>query len=253
LQDDGPARAAGLVGTAIYPILLLKISGLSATINKIAQGAPACFNGQFERDLDCLHQFFTSNCPELTGSGHGSNASAKKRFISVNVSHPYNDPAIHQHFLDARASPPGSLVQQWSGKCLCERLGSKLRQQWMFHDVRMSPEYRTEASRITQAQNNAIIQKQIGMVMLFGETVRTRRQQSETAGHTEMQDQRSLAAIQQDIFSAPHDPANFRAPHRLVQIGWNWPSQMGISYLRSGYATTFQMGYDPPPDDFDFR
>jgi hypothetical protein len=233
--------------------LLLKISGFSATINKIAQGAPPCFNGQFERDLYCLHQFFASNCPELTGSGHGSNASAKKRFISVNVSNPYNDPAVHQHFLDARPPSPGSLVQQWSAECLCEWLGPKLRQQCMIHDVRIRPEYRTEASRITQAQNNAIIQNQIGMVMLFGRTVRTRGQQSETAGHTEMQDQRSLAAIQQDIFSATRDPANFRAPQRLVQIRRNWPSQIGVSYLRSGYATTFQVGYDPPPDDFDFR
>jgi hypothetical protein len=68
-----------------------------------------------------------------------------------------------------------------------------------------------------------------------------------------MQDQRSLAAIQQDIFSAPRYPANFRAPQRSIQIRRNWPSQMWISYLRAGYATTFQMGYDPPPDDFDFR
>jgi hypothetical protein len=68
-----------------------------------------------------------------------------------------------------------------------------------------------------------------------------------------MQDQRPLAAIQQDIFSAPGYLVNFRTPECLVQIRRDRPTQIGISYLRPGYATAFQMGYDPPPGDFDFR
>ena len=169
--------------------ILNKMNGpIAATIDKIAQATAAGFNRQLECDLYRLHQFFASACPESTGGSHGRNAGAKKRFTSVNVSYPYDNAAVHQYFLDARAPPPRPPIQQWSGECFREWFGSELRQQRMLHDIGLSPEHRAKTSRITQAQNHTIIQNQIDMVMLSRRGYRRGRQQPQASGHSEMQD-----------------------------------------------------------------
>jgi hypothetical protein len=68
-----------------------------------------------------------------------------------------------------------------------------------------------------------------------------------------MQNQRSFAAIEQDIFSASRHLANFRSPQDLVQIRCHRPAQLGISYPRRSNPPTFKVGYDPAANDFDFR
>lgn len=210
-----PAR---LPGPAINPILLLEISGIAVAANEIAQAAAACFYRAPEGFLDCLRQSRASSRSNPAGSVGGINTGKKERFVCVNVSDADDNAAVHQYLFNAGATVSGFAIKQLAVERFGKGFGSQVRQQGVIGGISRSPQHSPKATGIPKTENHAVIQEQIDMIVLLWSDISCKGQQSQAAGHAEMQDQRASTAVEQEVFSATRYRSDFQAAKRSLKF-----------------------------------
>jgi len=120
----------------------------------------------------------------------------------------------------------------------------------MAQRIDLSPQESAKAAWIAIAQNASVLENQIDMfVLLHGLRL---GQHSQAAGHAQMHDQRAVCEVEQQIFGAARESAQFVALQPFGQIGRNRPAQIGCAHddLRDGGVG--QMGGDAAAGGFDF-
>jgi len=134
LRDMRSALPAGLARPPIYPVLLLEIARLAVAIDEITQAASPGLDCKIERFLYCFREFPVPVQTDLAGRGKRIDMRVEQSLASVNIAHSRDDPAIHQHLLDAGAAASRFFIEHQAVEFGIQGLRTKLGQQFMMQD-----------------------------------------------------------------------------------------------------------------------
>ena len=101
----------------------------------------------------------------------------------------------------------------------------------------LSPQHCTEAPRIAQA-DQAVAEHEIEVIVLLGRRAPWKNPQA--SGHSKVQDQMSIAQIDEKIFSAPTHRLHFSSGE-LSHCARYWPTQPWLTNRDSGNHAAFQV------------
>src|SRR5262245_8388383 len=118
------------------------------------------------------------------------------------------------------------------------------------HRLADMPEHGDEAARIAEAYGDLADAE---VEVIVGSRPLGRRNDPQAAGHAEMQDQGSLAAVEQEVFRAARDGANPHAAQDYVEITRHGPPQEAMAHDHPGDLPSAQMRLEAEAGDFYFR
>jgi hypothetical protein len=253
LSYRGAANTARLAAAVVDEIGLLKISGLPICAHKITQRAPAFVYGGGQYTPDRLSQPFISRKADPVRRRVGIDPRFEQAFRRVDISDAHYDVSGQQHLLDSGSAAPRLSIKEARGEPFLKRLDAQLAQQCVAFKgavpARM-PEHGAEAAWICQSHQKPA-GDEIEMVMLVGR--RSCRQYAQMPRHAEVNDERALLEIQQQIFPTTSGAPDRLAHQLLFKTYRKRPAQADLSLHDAGNDLALDMRCNAAPGDFNFR
>src|SRR5229473_3871506 len=177
-------------------------------------------------------------------------ARPEQALVRIDVSDPDHDLSVHQQQLDTYAAAARGLVEELRREPIAERFHAELREQRMAGGVAGFPQHHAEAARIAQAQRGSA-ENEVDVIVIAGKGSRVDRAQA--SRHTQVHDERSGVALEQQILSAP-----LQAPHPLAdedarERARNALAQIGIAHHDARDRFAEHETLDAAAGDLDFR
>ena len=127
----------------------------------------------------------------------------EKTFTRVDITDADDDIAGQQHLFDGCAAIARLAMKKYREIIRSQWLNTQTAQQGVRLDIAFRlrmPEHRAEAARVSKP-HDLRAQQQIEMIMFLGRM--TFRQHAQVTGHAQMNDQRAVREMNQEIFTAP--------------------------------------------------
>src|SRR5215470_14345993 len=248
--DRPPAHTAGQACPVVHKVLALEVPGRAVGPHEVAQRATAGGQGIGERSPHRGSEPLAASEGEAVGCCPGVDPRAEQALVRVDVPHAGHESVVHQELLDGDAPSARRGVEAATGECARERLHPEMREERVARRVADVPEDGAEAPRIAKAHcdvADAEIEMIVGSRRLGG------RNDPQAARHAEMEDQGSLAAIEEEVLRAARDGANPFAAQDRIEIARHGPAQGAMAHDHPGNLPPAQMRLQPEPGDFYFR
>jgi demethylmenaquinone methyltransferase / 2-methoxy-6-polyprenyl-1,4-benzoquinol methylase len=232
---------------------MLEIAERTVCLHIVAQRRAAGRDRLAENRADRGDQPCRASRADRGGLTAGRQARAIERLAGVNIAEPGDDALVEQRRL-YRRQPAGELPCQKRGvEAGAERLRSQHGQERVPGRL-ATPQIvdRTEAARIVEADEGAIVELDQHMV------VRPGRERSGAGGdaarHAEVQQQQTVGVqLDQDVFAAAVERADPRAVEPGREIRRKRPAQIAAAQQGANDATAADPCREAAPHRFDFR
>lgn len=246
------AVMAGLALTIVDEVVLLKIARLSVGTHEVAQTAAALLDGRSEHAPDGGRQSVVAGERNAFGGGVWVDAGLEQALASVDIADAHHDIAPEQYLFDRRSALPCLTVQQTRQIGCIERLDPQAAQQGVRFNIAFlprMPEHRAEAPRVGQA-HQLLAELKVEMIMFLRRVCGG--QDAQMPGHAEMNDQRAVPEVNQQVFAAPASGQNALPDQQVLQTKGKRPAQATASLDHASDFVAFEMGRDASAGDFDF-
>ena len=132
-----------------------------------------------------------------------------------------------------------------------QRLGRECRQQWMRATVALGPVQAAETTRIVESEHAGIVEHDVHVVVLAQR--RGGPHHLQVAGHTQMQQQRTVGDADQKILGAAIDTIDARPLESRFQVRLNWPPQPAIANDHRDDTAPDEVRFERAPGGLDLR
>ena len=240
---------AWFILAAVNHIGLLEVAGFAVAMHEITQRAAAGLDGAGQHFADFFGQPAVFAVAHRVGGAGGMDAGVKQRLVGVDIADAHHHMIVHQHQLDRAAAALSCSDQGVAVKTVGQRFRPQCLQQGVVLDGADMPQHRAETARIAVAQHIGP-QQQIDVIMSFRRGVG--RQETQVAGHAQVDDQGAGIGAQQQVFGAAIDRTYRQAAQGGVQLRRYRPAQAGVADHGAAKLGVQQMGQNPAAGGFDF-
>ena len=223
----------------------------------VANAAAASRNRLSQGLLDGVGEAVAALQGDPVGRAQRRDAGAEQGFRRIDVADADHQRSVHQDRLDGLAAPGQRRVQPAAVELGGERLGAERGEQRVPLDVVAGvPGDEAEAARIPVAEQ-PIGQDEVYVVVAL--RWGARRDETQAAGHAEVDDQRAApgragsvaAAVDQQVFGTAADGIDRAAAKEGVQPGVEFDPQPRAARDRAEQLASFQQRGDAQAADFD--
>ncbi len=244
------AVKTGLATPPVHLQLLHEITRFAIRAGEILEGGPPLPNRLGQHPLYLPYQGTQPLGADVARRPLGMNAGGIERLVGVDVAHPDHHLIVHQEGLDGGAASLGTLTQVIGVEGVGERLRPQFGQQRMRLGRLAGPQQGTEAARIIEPQQLAVLELDIHVIVLLGRGADVQHPQA--ARHAQMEDGGTEVGLQQQVLGAAADPVDGEV-HQLLDLSRHRPAQTAVPYHHPGDLDAGKPGRDALAADFDFR
>ncbi len=167
LLNRAATAQAGFATAAIDEIGLLEVARLALAIHEIPQGTATSGNGSDQGVLYRGRQQGATRLRQTAGGETRIDAGVKQGFVRVDIADADDLMGIHEQVFDGRCPTIALLIQTGPIEIGSERFHAEGGKKRMPARI-IAPQYRPETAWIPIAQQAAILQQQIKVVMFLG-------------------------------------------------------------------------------------
>ena len=218
-------------------------------MDEIAQGGAPAFDGLGE---DCLHPFGQHReafARDLSGGAQRRDPGGEQRFGRVDVADPDHHRLVHQEALDRGRAAAAGAVQGVAVESVRQRFRPEARQQRV-QRARRLPEQAAEPARVVEAQQAAVVECDIDVVMRAYR--RALRQHPQAAAHAQVHQRAAGGGIQQQVLGAPAHGIDALAGEPGLDLARNRPAQIRPAQHDARHFAIEQMRHQAAAGGFDF-
>src|ERR1041384_4205802 len=248
LPNDGSTAAARLPRPVVDPIALLEVAGIAVGADEVAQARAAGADRRAPRPLDRRPEPGAPFKRQLSRRHARMDAGEEQALVRIDVADADDAPTVHEEPLDAGAMRPGELMQALRMQLARERLDAEVNQQRMRVDVGAGPQHRAEAARIAQPQN-PVTKLKVEVIVLLRRSAGG--QHAQAPGHSQVQDQMAVAAVDEEVFAAALYRAHL-APREAVHVLRHRPAQARLAHRDARDDASCELRLESAPRDLDF-
>jgi len=175
-------------------------------------------------------------------------ARAEQALRRVDVAHADDAPPVHEELLDGHAAAPRQGVKTRAVEPAGQRLDAKAGKQSMRPRFVRRPQHCTEAPRIAQPQY-PVAEREVDVVVLFRR--RAWRQQPQASRHPQVHEDRSVAAVEQEVLAAPAHGRD-ASPGERANVRRHGPAQARLAHLHGRDRAAGDAAREAASGHFDF-
>jgi hypothetical protein len=165
--DNAVAVYTRLTGSSVHLQCLFEIARLAGYLRIIPQRRTPCLNRLSQNFLNGGNQALISMKCHPTCRAAGQDSTSEQRFVSVDITDPNHNPAIHDKVFDRHPTPVRGRKQHPTAKCLVKWLRPEVCQLRRAKRVAPYPEHTAKAARVMEPQYPAIREYQIDVIVFL--------------------------------------------------------------------------------------